>query len=81
MDKLWVEDRLTGRIFLIKGSSKRNYEPFSEKMAYIVGKHLGIDVLEYDIIPSSCFEGILDRGCGYVSSINARFHNVYHYFL
>lgn len=67
LNKLWVEDRLTGRVFLIKGSSKSNYEPFSEKLAYIVGKNLGIDVLEYDIIPSEYFSGILGKGCGYVS--------------
>lgn len=67
LSKLWVEDRLSGRVFLIKGSSVGNYEPFSEKLAYIVGKNLGIDVLEYDIIPSSYFEGIIEKGCGYVS--------------
>lgn len=38
LNKLWVEDRLTGRVFMIKGSSYNNYEPFSEKLAYIVEK-------------------------------------------
>lgn len=67
LNKLWVEDRLTGRVFMIKGSSYNNYEPFSEKLAYIVGKNLGIDVLEYDLIPSSYFSHIIGKGCGYVS--------------
>lgn len=50
LPKLWVRDRLTGRIFLIKGNSLFNTEPFGEKLAYIIGKDLGIDVLEYDLI-------------------------------
>ena len=50
LPKLWVRDRLTGRIFLIKGNSLFNTEPFGEKLAYIIGRDLGIDVLEYDLI-------------------------------
>lgn len=70
LNKLWVEDRKSGRIFLIKTCSKLNYEPFSEKMAYIIGKELGIDVLEYDIIPIELFKGLLKTSnplCRYVS--------------
>lgn len=69
LEKFWVEDIKTGRQFLIKGSSWFSYEPFSERIAYIIGKNLGIDVLEYDIIPSKMFEGILPLNplCKYVS--------------
>lgn len=67
--KLWVEDLNTGRIFLVKSSSKFSYEPFSEKMAYIIGRDIGVDVLEYDIIPAELFKDVMfiDKGCKYVS--------------
>lgn len=69
LGKFWVKDLKSGRIFMIKGSSPKSYEPFSEKLAYIIGKHLGIDVLEYDIIPASLFEGIIpiNKKCKYLS--------------
>lgn len=69
LEKFWVEDIKTGRQYLIKGSSALSYEPFSEKIAYIVGKNLGIDVLEYDIIPANLFEGLvpLNPFCKYLS--------------
>lgn len=70
LGKLWVEDRKSGRIFLVKSSSFMHYEPLSEKMAYIVGKNLGIDVLEYDIIPIKEFSGFISNPnplCPYVS--------------
>lgn len=69
LEKFWAEDRKTGRQFLIKGNSFLSFEPFSEKIAYIIGKCLGIDVLEYDIIEASKFRGIirLSPFCKYVS--------------
>ena len=69
LGKLWVEDLKSGRIFLVKGSGKFSYEPFSEKMAYIIGKNLGIDVLEYDIVPAELFRDVLfvNPKCSYVS--------------
>lgn len=69
LGKFWVEDKLSGRVFLIKSSGWFSYEPFSEKIAYIIGKNLGIDVLEYDIIPAELFKGMLPRTsfCKYVS--------------
>lgn len=69
LGKFWVTDLKSGRIFMIKGSSPNSYEPFSEKMAYIIGKNLGIDVLEYDIIPAELFKGIIpiNRKCKYLS--------------
>lgn len=59
LGKFWVEDIKTGRMFMIKSSGLFSYEPYSEKIAYIVGKHLGIDVLEYDILPAKLFKGML----------------------
>lgn len=70
LGKLWLQDRKTGRIFLVKGCSNFNWEPFSEKLAYIVGKNLGLDILEYDILPISEFKGLLSNRnpfCKYVS--------------
>lgn len=70
LGKLWLQDRKTGRIFLVKGCSNFNWEPFSEKLAYIVGKNLGLDILEYDILPISEFKGMLSNRnpfCKYVS--------------
>lgn len=68
LEKLWAEDTKSGRIFLIKAGSLFGYEPFSEKIAYIVGKHIGLDVLEYDILPVSMFKSInLQSYCKYVS--------------
>lgn len=69
LEKFWVEDIKTGRQYLIKGSTALNYEPFSEKIAYIVGKNLGMDVLEYDILPAKLFKGMikLNPFCRYVS--------------
>lgn len=69
LGKFWVTDLKSGRIFMIKGSSPNGYEPFSEKLAYIIGKNLGIDVLEYDLIPSELFKDIIpiNRKCKYLS--------------
>lgn len=69
LEKFWVEDILTGRQFLIKGSTAFSYEPLCEKIAYIIGKDLGIDVLEYDILPSKLFKDIVPMNplCKYVS--------------
>ena len=69
LEKFWVEDINSGRQFLIKGSSAFSYEPFSEKIAYIIGKNLGIDVLEYDILPAKLFKGMipLNPMCKYIS--------------
>lgn len=69
LEKFWVEDIKTGRQFLIKGSSFMSYEPFSERIAYIIGKNLGIDVLEYDILPAKLFKNILPLNpfCKYIS--------------
>jgi hypothetical protein len=69
LEKFWVEDRKSGREFLIKGASRFSYEPFSEKIAYLVGKNLGMDVLEYDIIPAKYFKGMIPMNplCKYVS--------------
>lgn len=69
LNKFWVEDRKTGRQFLIKGSSYLSYEPYCEKMAYIIGKNLGIDVLEYDIIDAKYFHNmnIMSPLCKHVS--------------
>lgn len=69
LEKFWVEDIKTGRQFLIKGSSFLSYEPFSERFAYIIGKNLGIDVLEYDILPAKLFKNILPLNpfCKYIS--------------
>ena len=69
LQKFWVEDIKTGRQFLIKGSSYLSYEPYCEKMAYIIGKALGIDVLEYDILKADKFRSlnILSPLCKHVS--------------
>ena len=70
LGKIWVEDRKSGRVFMIKGCSGLTYEPFSEKLAYIIGKNLGIDVLEYDIIPAKYFKDFIavrNPLCRYVS--------------
>lgn len=69
LEKFWVEDINTGRQFLIKGSSAFSYEPFSEKIAYIIGKDLGMDVLEYDILPAKLFKEMIPLNplCKYVS--------------
>lgn len=69
LEKFWVEDIKTGRQFLIKGSSYFSYEPYCEKMAYIIGRALGIDVLEYDILSAKQFKGInaLSPFCKHVS--------------
>lgn len=69
LGKFWVEDRKTGRVFLIKSSSTFHYEPYSEKIAYIVGKSLGMDILEYDILPAKLFKGMipLNSFCKHVS--------------
>lgn len=69
LGKIWAEDTKSGRMFLIKGSGKFGYEPFSEKLSYIVGKNLGIDVLEYDLIPAELFEGLIpvNSKCPYLS--------------
>ena len=69
LEKFWVEDIKTGRQFLIKGSSYFSYEPYCEKMAYIIGRALGIDVLEYDIIDAKELKGmnVLSPLCKHVS--------------
>lgn len=70
LDKLWLQDIKTGRIFLVKGCSNFNWEPFSEKLAYIIGKNLGLDALEYDILEASMFKGLFNSRnpfCKYVS--------------
>lgn len=69
LGKFWIEDINSGRTFLIKGSSFLNYEPFSEKIAYIIGKNIGMDVLEYDILPAKLFKEIipLNPFCRYIS--------------
>lgn len=69
LGKFWVEDINTGRMFMVKGCTPFGYEPISEKIAYVIGKNLGIDVLEYDVLPSNLFKGIIDMNpfCRYVS--------------
>lgn len=70
LEKFWVQDRKTGRQFLIKGSTSFSYEPYCEKIAYIIGRDLGIDVLEYDIIPAKEFVNmskIISPLCKHVS--------------
>lgn len=69
VEKFWAEDRKTGRIYLLKGSTKFSYEPICEKLAYIIGRDLGVDVLEYDIIPKEALKGIVNikTFCGYAS--------------
>ena len=69
LSKYWLEDKKSGRIFLIKGSTTFGYEPFCEKIAYIIGKNLGMDILEYDVIPSELFKGSINikTNCKYVS--------------
>lgn len=59
LSKFWVEDIHTHRVFLVKGSGWFGYEPYSEKMSYLIGKSLGMDILEYDIIPAELFRGIV----------------------
>lgn len=58
LEKFWLEDIKTGRQFLIKGSSWMGYEPYCEKLAYLIGRDLGFDVLEYDIIDDKYFKGV-----------------------
>lgn len=69
LQKFWVEDIKSGRQFLIKASGYLSYEPFSEKIAYIIGKNLGFDVLKYDIIPSELFKDFVNTNpfCKYAS--------------
>lgn len=69
LGKYWVEDLNSGKQYLIKSSSLFSYEPFCEKMAYIIGRDLGIDVLEYDILPAELFRDVIDIHfrCKYVS--------------
>ena len=69
LDKFWVEDITTHKIYMCKGTGWFGYEPFSEKMAYIIGKNLGLDILEYDIIPAELFKGKVNvnNKCRYLS--------------
>ena len=69
LQKFWVEDIKSGRQFLIKNSGWFSYEPISEKIAYIIGRDLGLDVLEYDIMPRELFSDMLSFNplCKYVS--------------
>lgn len=69
LEKFWMEDIKTGRQFLIKGSSWMGYEPYCEKLAYLIGKDLGFDVLEYDILDDKNFKGMnrLSPLCKHVS--------------
>ena len=69
LEKFWVVDRLSGRQFMIKANTPFGYEPISEKLAYIIGRDLGLDVLKYDIIPSELFAPFIGRKlfCKYYS--------------
>lgn len=69
LPKFWVQDEITGRQFLVKSSTPLSYEPLCEKMAYIIGRDLGLDVLEYDIIESKLFKDLvyINPLCKYVS--------------
>ena len=69
LQKFWVEDIKSGRQFLIKNSGWFSFEPISEKIAYIIGRDLGLDVLEYDIMPREMFKSMLSFNpfCKYVS--------------
>lgn len=69
LQKFWVEDIKSGRQFLIKNSGWFSYEPISEKIAYIIGRDLGLDVLEYDVMPRELFSDMLSFNpfCKYVS--------------
>ena len=70
LGKIWVEDQKSGRTFLVKSCRTFSCEPYSEKLAYLIGKSLGIDVLEYDILPAKYFQeylSIWNPLCPYVS--------------
>ena len=69
LEKYWVMDKKSGKQYLIKGSLPFCYEPICEKLAYLIGSRLGLDVLEYDIIPISEVNGMLKLNplCKYVS--------------
>ena len=61
LEKFWVVDRLSNRQFLIKANTFLGYESISEKIAYIIGKNLGLDVLWYDIVPAKVFEPLIGK--------------------
>ena len=69
LDKIWVRDIKTTTLYLIKTSTYLGYEPFSEVMAYIIGKALGLNVLKYELLESKYFKNILKNGvlCNYFS--------------
>ena len=69
LPKFWVQDEITGRQFMVKSSTPFSYEPLCEKMAYIIGRDLGLDILEYDIIESKVFKDLvyINPLCKYVS--------------
>ena len=69
LNKFWVRDIKTDKIYLVKGTGWFGFEPYSEKMAFIIGKCMGIDILEYDIIPAKLFKNLvkISRKCKYLS--------------
>ena len=69
LSKIWVMDVKEHRQYLIKASGFYGYEPISEKLAYIIGSHIGFDVLKYDVIDAKYLKGILKviPSCKYLS--------------
>lgn len=55
LDKIWIRDTNDIR-YLIKSSTTFGQEPYSEVMAYIIGKVLGFNVLEYQLIEANYFK-------------------------
>lgn len=68
LNKLWIQDKLTGEQYLIKGSTFMALEPYSEVMAYRIGQYLGLNVLEYWLLDAKYFKGfIANNTCRHVS--------------
>ena len=68
LSKIWITDVSDNR-YLVKSSTLFNKEPYSEVMAYHIGRVLGFNVLEYRLISAEYFKDVLPRGikCKHVS--------------
>lgn len=61
LDKIWMKNNRTGIQYLVKTSTPTGLEPYSEVMAYQIGKALGFPVVEYWLADAKLFNGVLKR--------------------
>lgn len=61
LDKIWIQNTKTGLEYLVKTSTPTGLEPYSEVMAYQIGKALGFPVVEYWLVDAKVFNGVLKR--------------------